>query len=254
MPEQRLTTLAFQTEKMLPTNVIATTYVTRSFQNATEVFHGYYTYPRFPASYPQADKLNQFYLNQYTSGYREMSDIRSAAFLNVLPANTVYAYDHTFEIPNSTKDYISIVENTISYAGGAQPSDFTEAHTFSLKDGLEKSLSYFLQHASINEETFRNSLIRSLKDNPDIFPPNTEQLLVNKDLDSFSFYVNDKGIVIFFNPGEIAPSAQGIVKFQLPLHITENYMIRKKRIETLISILLLFIFNKLIHLENLNKF
>lgn len=238
MPEQHLTTLSFQTKKTLPSKAIATTYVTKSFQNATEVFHGYYSYPQFPTYCPQADALNRFYLNQYINAYREMSDIRSTAFLNILPANTVYAYDHTFEISYNTKEYISIVENTISYAGGAQPSDFTQAHTFSLSDGLEKPLTYFLQLASISEVTFRDSLIKAVRKSTDIFSPSAEQFLANKDLDSFSFYIDRKGIIIFFNPSEIAPSVQGIVKFQLPLQITENFLIAK-RIETVISILLL---------------
>lgn len=211
------TTVSYQTEKVLPSNIIHVSYITNVYKNETELLHSYYTYPRFPANFQQAEKLNYFYLNKFFLDYNQLQNtIKNVDFL-IFPPNTVYAYDHTYEIKFLSSHFLSILENTYIYSGGIHPESTYEAHTFSLENGEELKLeSLFLLPKSEIKMKIENTIIDSLQEAPDDFYPNAIQIVRDMSLDSFHFYIGHDGINIFFNPYEIAPYTKGYVEFNIP--------------------------------------
>ncbi|MBR3770892.1 MAG: DUF3298 domain-containing protein [Clostridium sp.] len=209
------TTLSFQTEKVLPSKIIAITYVTHTLQNNTEVFHGYYTYPKFTETFSSASTLNQYYFQQFIQDYQEMKEIRDTASLNILPPKTSYAYDHTFEITTISEKMISIIENITTYAGGIQPTSFRKSNTFHLESGKKVSLEDLLSPVSHDVDNLvRSYLIAEINKSPNDYYPDATQIVQKKSLNTFLFYLTPTEFVIYFNPGEIAPYLKGVVEFR----------------------------------------
>lgn len=213
-----ITTTSFQTEKNLPNNITHITYVTNSYQNNVESFHSYYSYPSFPPQFPQAEKLNYFYQNQFFKDFKKIQEIRNNANSVTLSENTVCAYDHTFEVQFLSHNFLSILENTYTYCGGLHADSVYEAHTFSLKNGSELKLENLLLGSVTDiEKKIKESIINSIKAAPDDFFPDAIEIVHNMPLDSFHFYINQNGIIIFFNTYEITPYAKGYVEFNIPI-------------------------------------
>lgn len=205
-----------QTQKELPTGIIDITQDLYTYLNNIELFHAYYSYPVFPLSFQQASKLNLYYIQKRKKDYDEIRSIRDSS-LEIYPqSNTVYAYDHTFEVTFLSKSLLSILENTYTYTGGAHPNSVTEAHTFSLEDGSELSLIHFFTGSKEEiEKGLKNYIIKEIEKTPDDFFPDAVDTVRKMPLDTFHFYIKKEGIVIFFNPYEISPYARGLVEFKI---------------------------------------
>lgn len=211
-------TITYQTQKTLPNSLIHKTYIVIEKQDDLEIFHGYYSFPNLPQTFHDAQSINSFYQTQFEKEYNKMKVLRNAAHQNILPLNTVYAYDHTFEVTFLSKHFLSILENTYTYAGGAHPDITNEAHTFSLQTGKEINLAdLFLLSDIETDDYIKKFIINEIHKNPDEYFPDAIETLQNTPLDKFKFYINKYGIRIFFNPDEISPYVNGIVEFSIPI-------------------------------------
>lgn len=211
-------TTSTQTQKILPNDIIQITTALNTYKNGIEVLHAYYSYPQFPDSFKQSVALNQFYTKQLYNDYKNIQELRNTALENEIPPNLSYAYDHTFEVTFLTNHFLSILENDYQYAGGAQPDTSSKAHTFSLQTGRELTLeSLFLKPRADIENKIKDYIIEEIKKHPDDYYPDAAFTISNMSLESFQFFLDKKGITIFFNPFEISPYARGIVKFPLKL-------------------------------------
>ncbi|WP_242939748.1 DUF3298 and DUF4163 domain-containing protein [[Clostridium] polysaccharolyticum] len=194
------------------------TNATYTCKNGTEVFHAFYSFPQFTSTFTQSAAMNTFYLDKYFTDYKKIASLRDLAVTGTIPLNTSYAYDHTFEITYLSSNFISILENTYEYAGGAHPDSYYEAHTFSLNTGKQLSLSnLFLSSKANTEKTIKNFLIGEIHSKPDEYDSNAIDIVKNMPLESFHFYIKEGNVIIFFNPYEIAPYASGLVKFKYEL-------------------------------------
>lgn len=210
-------TITSQTQKKLPNDIIHVTQSLNSYLNGTETFHGYYAYPVFPETFQHSSALNNFYKAKQKKDYKEIAQFRNSSYENTLQADRVYAYDHTFEVTFLSKHFLSILENTYTYTGGAHPNSTTEAHTFSLLTGKELTLeNLFLGTRADIEKKVKQFLYQELEKNPDDYFPDAKKTIADTSLDSFHFYISKDGIVIFFNPYEISPYVRGLVEFRFP--------------------------------------
>lgn len=208
-------TITIQTSKLLPNQIIHTTNAMYAFKNDTEILHAFYSFPWFTNKSKQANRLNAYYQQKMFNDYKKIVQLREQAMENTIPPNTSYAYDHTFEVTFLSYNFVSIMENTYEYAGGAHPESTYDAHTFSLKTGKELTLrNLFLSPNDKIEKQIKQKIIKAIRQTPEDYSPDAINIIENKTLDSFSFYIKDNAIVIYFNPYEIAPYARGLVEFK----------------------------------------
>lgn len=203
-----------QVQKVLPDNIIHTTVSSHTYKDDKEILHAYYAYPQFHSTYKQAHRLNSFYLAKMIRDYNKIKAIRDSAIQLPLQDDMVYAFDHTFEVTYHSDTIISILENTYEYAGGAHPDYSLDAHTFSLQSGKELNLEFFFQENKYKlEKKIKHYIIEEIQSEPEDYYSNAIEIITNRPLDSFRFYLKNKTLVIFFNPYEIAPYSRGIVEF-----------------------------------------
>lgn len=214
---KNITTTSYEIEKTLPNSIIHKTYISNAYLNNTEIFHGYYSWPQFPPSIPSASRLNSYYQEQFFQDYEEMKNIRLNSAERISPQD-VYAYDHTFEVTFLSNQLLSILEDTYLFSGGAQPEIKNEAHTFSLSTGKELNLSdLFSSSKNDIDKWIKDIITKEIRKAPNNYYPDAEKIIQDISLENFNFYISKNGIVVFFNPAEIAPYAGGIVKFLISI-------------------------------------
>lgn len=207
----------FQNERVLPTNIININYIINAYHKNTETFHGYYSRPKFPNTFHNAEILNQFYQDQFYQGYQEMKQIRNSSSENFLAPDVVYAYDHTFEVTFISKHVLSILENTYIFSGGAHPDIINDAHTFSLLTGKEITLKDIFFLYTDAEKKLKEFITKHILQNQEDYFLDAKKTIQEMPLEKFKFYIDRNGIVVFFNPYEIAPYVRGIVEFVIPM-------------------------------------
>ncbi len=118
-------------------------------------------------------------------------------------------------------DVLSVVLNDYQYFGGAHGSDRQISHTFDLKTGKEYSLSDLMKSGA-GYTDYINKCIKA-----DII----KQDLADAQLVKFesiardqSYYLSDRGPVIYFQQYEYFPYAAGIVEFTLPYGDLSEYL------------------------------
>lgn len=116
----------------------------------------------------------------------------------------------TYAVKLNKNGLLSITVGEYTYTGGAHGNALLYAYTFNTEDGGQ----YNLQDIFKPEADYRNRLEAIIK--KDIMSHNKnnyhfEQLKENQD-----FYLTEEGLVVFFQPYEIASWADGFVRFIIP--------------------------------------
>lgn len=110
--------------------------------------------------------------------------------------------------------YLSFLENTYTFSGGAHPDIQNRAHTFSLITGKELTLEdLFPIPKEALENKIKNWIFDVIKNNPEEYYPDAANIIDSMQLESFNFYIKNNHVVIFFNPYDIAPYAKGLTEF-----------------------------------------
>lgn len=115
-----------------------------------------------------------------------------------------------FEVFRNDRHFISLAQKIYQYTGGAHGMNWITASTVNLETGRAYQLSeLFLEGANfierLSEVVRQEGAIRKL--------PLWNFKEIRPDS---AFYLTDEGVVLFFQPYEIAPYSEGIVRFLIP--------------------------------------
>lgn len=177
-------------------------------------------YPDFSmADKAVADKLNAVVKTDVNTALKEAQEnIRDYGdYESPNRFETYFNYRATFQ----KGDVLSIVLNDYQYFGGAHGSDRQISHTFDLKTGSEYPLADLMKGGS-GYMDYINKCVKA-----DI----VKQGLADAQLVKFesiaqdqSYYLSDRGLVVYFQQYEYFPYAAGIVEFTLPYADLSDYL------------------------------
>ncbi|WP_177214758.1 DUF3298 and DUF4163 domain-containing protein [Anaeromicropila populeti] len=123
------------------------------------------------------------------------------------------------EITYNQNNLISFLKTNFVYAGGAHPNTTRSSYTFSLTTGEQVNLINITKKKPFEiKQAIINIFLEKIKKNPEQFFPEAINTIENTPLSDFHYYINDNGIIIYFNPYEIAPYVAGFVEAKLDLN------------------------------------
>lgn len=179
-------------------------------------------YPRFAmADKTVAEKLNAVIMADVNTAQKEAQD------------NLKEYEGYEIEIPHKFETYfnyrivyqkgnvLSVVLNDYQYSGGAHGGDRQISHTFDLSTGTEYKLSDLMKSGS-GYKDYINKCVKA-----DIVKAGLAdaQLAVFESIaENQSYYLSDKGLVVYFQQYEYFPYAAGIVEFTLPYADLSEYL------------------------------
>ncbi|WKY42805.1 DUF3298 domain-containing protein [Eubacteriaceae bacterium ES2] len=137
--------------------------------------------------------------------------------------NLIGKYENTVTatITYNNNNVFSVVQEQYTYSGGAHGNTETSTHTFESKYGAELSLGDLLSIPDAQISTLITNEFQTLK-NTDPTYADIDLTAISASLnDNSDFYLNDTGLVIYFNPYEVAPGAAGRVELTLPYSRTD---------------------------------
>ena len=132
---------------------------------------------------------------------------------------TPFIYELTYEIPYNIYGDLSIVNHKYINVGGAHPTKVLDSRSFNMGLEEEHSISTVLI-----EERLGKSLVKYVTDLfvekfKEIAPDSADIYTydyINEWLGYVQFYLTPKSLVIYFNQGDVAPYALGIVSVEIP--------------------------------------
>lgn len=166
-----------------------------------------------------ADKLNAVIMADVNTAQKEAQDnIKEyGTYESPNKFETYFNYRVTYQ----KGDMLSVVLNDYQYYGGAHGSDRQISHTFDLKTGAEYKLDDLMKSGS-GYKDYINKCVKADITKSDLAGA---QLTVFESIaDNQSYYLSDKGIVVYFQQYEYFPYAAGIVEFTLPYADLSEYL------------------------------
>ncbi|MBO5372306.1 MAG: DUF3298 domain-containing protein [Lachnospiraceae bacterium] len=114
------------------------------------------------------------------------------------------------------KDYISVVMEEYWYAGGVSSTDI-RAYNFHVKTGEVLYMDDVLGMQAANAKQYVINVIYSqlefMNSRQEIM--GIEAFLEELKVEDFKFYLDEEGMKVFFNTGEIASNAAGVLVFEV---------------------------------------
>jgi inhibitor of cysteine peptidase len=166
-----------------------------------------------------AEKLNAVIMADVNTAQKEAQD--NLKFYEGSESPNRYETYFNYRIVYQKGDILSVVLNDYQYYGGAHGSDRQISHTFDLKTGVEYSLADLMKSGS-GYQDYINKCVKA-----DIVKDGLEdaQLVKFESIaDDQSYYLSDKGLVVYFQQYEYFPYAAGIVEFTLPYADLAEYL------------------------------
>lgn len=132
-----------------------------------------------------------------------------------------YLYSINYSPVRIDQSVLSISYTTVSYAGGAHPSQSCYAANYDLTTGNVLTLGSILHHIDSKKtlETMVTEKLATIKDEYYLYPNYTDYVTKRFQRDeSFDedWYFTDNGLCFFFSPYEIAPYASGPIILEFP--------------------------------------
>ena len=117
----------------------------------------------------------------------------------------------TQEVKYNKTPFLSVVGEAYSFTGGVHGSSSRIAINVDVNNGTELTLSDLFDESG---KTFLNRKLLEIEEkNPEEYHDLWERPKISDDK---SFYMNDKGLVIYFPPYELSYYARGFVEFTIP--------------------------------------
>lgn len=137
--------------------------------------------------------------------------------------NLMGKYENTVTatITYNNNNVFSIVQEQYTYSGGAHGNTETSAHTFESEFGTELSLGDLLSIPDAQIPTLITNEFQILKMTDPAYSDIDLSAIASGLNANSKFYLNDTGLVIYFNPYEVAPGAAGRVEMTLPYSRTD---------------------------------
>lgn len=128
-------------------------------------------------------------------------------------------YELTFEQTYGIWGYLSFINHMYINAGGAHPSKVMESRTYHIGSETEISVSEVIDEDMLDvslAEYVTNLFVEKLKE---IAPDSAETYTydyVSECLGYVQFYLTKNSLVLYFNQGDIAPYALGVIGVEIP--------------------------------------
>ena len=171
---------------------------------------------------PSSDKINFDYkwdADKFMEEAREMKDealiLREQMADDFIP----FVYELTYEQTYNIWGYLSFTNHKYINVGGAHPTKTMESRTFCMGDDEEMSVSTVIDEAVLEGslvEYITNLFVEKFKE---IDPESADTYTfdyVKENLGFVQFYITKNSLVLYFNQGEIAPYAFGIISVEIP--------------------------------------
>lgn len=165
--------------------------------------------PKENISYPEIDGLKdaavQKKINESLKAIavpKQDGDIMDGSF--------PYEYTADYKVQYVKGNILNLIFNAYTYTGGAHGMPDKISYIVNLENGQTYKLSdLFNKNSNYKEKV--SALIKAMSINRD-FKLNGFQSIEDKD----SFYLDDKGIIVYFQPYQYTPYAAGFPEFQIP--------------------------------------
>ena len=195
-------------------------------------------YPVFsnPTSMPCLDEINSDYKWDADKFIEEAISKKEDALAlkkQMGDAFTPFVYELTYEQTYSIWGYLSFINHKYVNTGGAHPTKTMESRTYYLDNEHEMSVSEVIDERMLDTslvEYTANLFVDKLKE---IAPDSTDIYTydyVKEHLGYVQFYLTKNSMVLYFNQGELAPFALGIISVEVPyerdlfkVDMTRNY-------------------------------
>lgn len=128
----------------------------------------------------------------------------------------------TWEEKYNANDFLSIVEESYTYTGGAHGVTARAARNIDFASQKEVRLGDLFAEAGY-ENTLNRMISEQIAEHPSEYSDLWAKAEI-KDAHQSDFYISDGNLVIFFQPYDLSYYARGFVEFRLPLEELRGYM------------------------------
>ena len=182
----------------------------------------YYPVIENPDNNPTFDKINFDYKSDAQKFMEEARSKKADALIlreqmgeDFVP----FVYELTFEQTYSIWGYLSFINHKYINAGGVHPTKTMESRTYCASYEEEMSVSDVLIEEELDASLVQyttNLFVDKLKE----MDPKSAEIYtydyVNEHLGYVQFYLTKNSLVLYFNQGEIAPYALGVISVEIP--------------------------------------
>ena len=182
----------------------------------------YYPVIENPNEIPYFDKANSDYrwdaeqfIEEARAKKEDAINLRNEMGDNFTP----FVYELTFEQTYRVWGYLSFTNHKYINVGGVHPTKIRESRTYGASDDVEMSISDIIDEDMLEvslAEYITNLFVEKFKE---IAPEETEKYTydyINEYLGYVQFYITKNSLVLYFNQGEIAPYALGVINVEIP--------------------------------------
>lgn len=183
----------------------------------------YYPVMQNPDSIPILDEINEDYKRDAEAFIKEAEERASDARMlrNERGADgfTPFAFELTFEQNYNILGDLSLTTHKYMNVGGAHPTSVMESRTFNLGLGEERALSNVIVEEKLGvslTEYVTNLFVNKLKE---LDPDSTEEYTadyVREYIGYLQFHLTPDSVVLYFNQGDLAPYAFGVISVEIP--------------------------------------
>lgn len=196
--------------------------------NGEPVLHYKIQYPQFTCKYYQKilKKINLYYKtealmlkNAYENKlYEEAVSYYKDTILNEFPFH-MYEAVKNYEITFNQDCTLSLFFDKYEYTGGAHGNTVRNSDTWNIQNGnrilLSQNFAYMLNYRAYVIDMIYKQISEQISSGNNIYFDNYHQLVI-KSFNEDSYYLNNDGIIIYYQQYDIAPYASGIPEFLIP--------------------------------------
>ena len=194
----------------------------------------YYPVVENPNKIPCLDKVNADYKSD---AYKFLKEARAkkddAVILRKQMGDTFkpFVFELTYEQTYTVRGYLSFVNHKYINVGGVHPTAIMESRTYCVSTDAEMTITDVLIEDSLNaslNDYVTSLFVNKLKDtSPEAAEIYTADY-VRDYLGNVQFYLTKNSLVLYFNQGELAPYALGVISVEIPyetelFHIDMRY-------------------------------
>ena len=183
-------------------------------------------YPVFenPTEIPGLDKINTDYKWDADKFIEEARAKKEDALMlreQMGDAFTPFVYELTYEQTYSIWGYLSFINHKYINVGGVHPTKAMESRTYDINSDVPMSVSDVINEDELDvslSEFVTNLFVRKLNE---IVPEEETYTYdyVKEYLGNAEFYLTKNSLVLYFNQGEIAPYALGVISVEIPYEL-----------------------------------
>lgn len=137
---------------------------------------------------------------------------------------TPFVFELTYEQTYNMGGYLSFTNHKYMNVGGAHPTTILESKTYCISEEHEYSLSEVIDEDRVGGSLVDYVTQLFVDELKEIDPVQYTYDYVKEALGYVQFYLTRNGVVLYFNQGEIAPYALGVIKAEIP-YAPEEFLV-----------------------------